>query len=382
MVIPMAVGLLSPNGDEVVPTQLLEITQTEQSFTFDGLAAKPVPSLLRDFSAPVILERDTTNAERAFLIAHDTDPYTKWSAGDALASTVLMEMITKDTPPDTAYLDGLAALLRDDSLDPAFRALMLDLPSDDEMARDIAEAGLTPDPMAIYHGLEALRVARAQHLQDLSPRLYAQMQVPGPYAPDAKSAGKRALANAALSMITRLDGGATAARQFDEADNMTQSLAALSQLLNIGKGQDQSAAFRHKWRDDRLVTDKWFGLTVGRAAPSEAVATAERLTREPDFDMKNPNRFRAVFGALSNHHAGFHDATGAGYSLMGDWLAKLDAINPQTTARLTSAFETWRRYDADRQGKMKAVLQGLAAVEGLSRDTGEMVARILGDEAS
>ncbi len=381
-VIPMAVGLLSKEGDEVVPTTLLELTEESQSFSFDGLAAKPVPSLLRGFSAPVILERDQSNAERAFLMAHDTDPYNKWSAADALASNVLIGMITEDQAPDAAYLDGLAAILRDDSLDPAFRALMLDLPSDDELARDIAEAGKTPDPMAIHLGLETLRVARAQHLQDLSPRLYAAMQIEGPYSPDAKSAGKRALANAALSMMTRLDGGDAAAKQFEEADNMTNSIAALAQLMNIGKGDAQSAAFRERWRHDKLVTDKWFGLTVSRAAPNDAVATVERLTQEPDFDMKNPNRFRAVFGAFSNNHAGFHHASGAGYRLLGDWLAKLDAINPQTTARLSSAFETWRRYDEDRQALIRTTLEGLAAKEGLSRDTSEMVGRILGNPTS
>ncbi|MEL6957659.1 MAG: aminopeptidase N [Pseudomonadota bacterium] len=381
-VIPMALGLLGQDGAEVLPTQLIELTETEQSVSFDGLSEKPIPSLLRDFSAPVILERDQTNAERAFLMAHDTDPYNKWSAGDALANAVLIDMITKDCAPDAAYLDGLATILRDDSLDPAFRALMLDLPSESELARDIAEAGGTPDPLEIYHGLEALRVARAQHLQDILPRIYADMQVPGPYSPDAKSAGKRFLGNTALSMLTRLDGGSAAARQFDEADNMTQSIAALAQLMNIGKGAAQSATFRERWRDDKLVTDKWFGLTVSRAAPADAVATAQRLTEEPDFDMKNPNRFRAVFGALANHQAGFHDASGAGYRMMGDWLGQLDAINPQTTARMTTAFETWRRFDNDRQAMMRDTLEALAAKPGLSRDTSEMVGRILGNPTS
>ncbi|SLN19591.1 aminopeptidase N [Pseudooctadecabacter jejudonensis] len=381
LVIPFAVGLIAPSGAEVVPTQLLELTEEEQTFTFGGLSEKPVPSLLRDFSAPVILERDTTNAERAFLMANDTDPYNRWQAGDALASAVLMDMITEDAAPDAAYLDGLAAILRDDSLDPAFRAVMLDLPSEDELARDIAETGGVPDPMAIYHGLEALRVARAQHLQDISPRIYADMQVAGPYSPDAKSAGKRRLANSALSMITRLDGGVAAARQFEAADNMTNKISALAQLMNIGKGEAQSAAFRADWKADRLVTDKWFGLTVARAAPEDAVGTAARLTDEPDFDMGNPNRFRSVFGALANHHAGFHDASGAGYRLMGDWLGKLDAKNPQAAARMSTAFETWRRYDPDRQAIVREVLEALAGQDGLSRDTSEMVGRMLADPA-
>ena len=404
LLIPLATGVLSAQGEEIGETNVLRLGQAEQSWTIqpDARTAvwrdwkgppadhlpngidqdKPKLSVLRNFSAPVILERDQSNVEKAFMMAHDTDPYNKWFAGDTLASSTLIAMITQDKAPDTAYLDGLGAILRDDSLDPAFRALMLDLPSEDELTRDIAETGDTPDPMAIYHGLEALRVARAQHFQDLSPRLYAEMQEQGPYSPDAKSVGKRTLANSALSMITRLDGGALAAKQFEEADNMTNSVCALAQLMNIGKGHEQSAAFREKWRHDRLVTDKWFGLTVSRAAPLEAASTALRLTAEPDFDIANPNRFRAVFGALAGNTAGFHDASGASYRLMGEWLNKLDSINPQTTARMTKSFETWRHYDPDRQAKMRSVLENLAATPSISRDTAEMVGRMLGETGS
>ncbi|PVA07039.1 aminopeptidase N [Thalassorhabdomicrobium marinisediminis] len=378
-VIPIAVGLLSPNGDEVMPTTMLEMTETEQSFSFDGLGAKPVPSILRDFSAPVILERAESNADRAFLMAHDTDPFNKWDAADKLAKSVLRAMIISEASPDQAYLDGVAAILRDDTLDPAFRALCLTLPSEDDLAQALHDAGTTPDPMAIHTAREALKLALAQHLQDTLPRIRAAMTVEGPYSPDAKSAGKRSLGTAALALLSRLDGGAAAQAQFAGADNMTLQLAALSVLLQIGKGDAESAAFRDQWRNDRLVTDKWFGLKVATAAPEDAAAVAEALTREPDFDMKNPNRFRAVFGALAGHSAGFHHPSGAAYDLLGDWISKLDGMNPQTAARMTTAFETWRRYDADRQAKMRAVLHRIAATDGLSPDTAEMVSRILGD---
>jgi aminopeptidase N len=208
------------------------------------------------------------------------------------------------------------------------------------------------------------------------------MIVAGPYSPDAKAAGKRSLANSVLGLLSRLDGGAAAAKQYADADNMTMQLAGLAALLRIGKGEDQSAAFRDQWRADRLVMDKWFGLTVSLAAPELAADTALRLTQEPDFNMKNPNRFRAVFGALAGHSAGFHAPSGVSYRLLGDWLAKLDAINPQTTARMTTAFETWRRYDVGRQDQMRDVLETLAKTGGLSRDTGEMVGRMLGNQSS
>ncbi len=377
-VIPIAVGLLNPNGDEVVETTVLEMDQAQQSFSFDGLATRPIPSILRDFSAPVILERDTSNDERAFLLAHDTDPFNKWDAGRALARDGLIAMIRDDAQPDQAYLDAVATMARDESLDPAFRALALGLPSQDDLAQALYDSGTTPDPQAIWNALETLRQARAEHMQDITTRLYAQFQVTAPFQPDAEQAGARALANAALGMITRLDGGAQAQRQYDAADNMTQQLAGFSCLLQAGNGDAAVQHFYDQWQHDRLVIDKWFSLQVVHAQPDDAADVATRLTAHPDFSMKNPNRFRATLGALAMSPAGFHHASGAGYALLADWLIKLDALNPQTTARMCTAFETWRRYDSARQSLIKTQLERILATTPLSRDTTEMVSRILG----
>ncbi|EDM69753.1 aminopeptidase N [Roseobacter sp. AzwK-3b] len=375
-VIPIAVGLLGPNGDEVLETTVLEMTEALQSFSFEGLPARPVPSILRDFSAPVILERATDNAERAFLLAHDTDPFNKWEAGRALARDGLIAQIREGTAPDAAYLDAIHAMARDDSLDPAFRALALGLPSQDDLAQTLADLGTTPDPQTIWEALETLRQARAQHCQDLATRLHAQFQVTDPYNPDAEQSGARALANAALGMISRLDGGAQAQRQYDAADNMTQQLAALSCLLQSGTGAETVQRFYDQWRHDRLVIDKWFTLQIVHADPQDAAATAARLTAHPDFDMKNPNRFRATLGALAANPAGFHHASGAGYELLAEWLIRLDPVNPQTTARMCSAFETLKRYDAKRQTMIAEQLDRILDTPGLSRDTTEMVTRI------
>jgi aminopeptidase N len=376
-VIPIAVGLLNPNGDEVVPTTVLEMTQAVQSFTFDGLAAKPVPSLLRGFSAPVILERPTTTEDRAFLLAHDTDPFNKWEAGRQLAKDVLSRMVTEGASPGPAYLDALLRVARDGALDPAFRALALRLPSEDDMAQTLHDARVTPDPDAIHECREKLARAVAAHLAPALPSLYEEMNIPGPYTPDAKAAGCRALRLTALSYLSRLDGGKAAEKQFRDADNMTEQTGALSVLLDVGAGQPEVQSFYRRWRHDRLVMDKWFSLQVAHAAPRAAAATARALTEHPDFDWKNPNRFRAVLGALSMNAAGFHDPTGASYRLMADWLLRLDPVNPQTTARMCTAFETWGRYDADRQALIRQELERILATEGLSRDTTEMVARML-----
>jgi aminopeptidase N len=378
-VIPVAVGLLNPNGDEVVPTTVLEVTEAEQSFAFDGLSARPIPSLLRDFSAPVILERPTTTEERAFLLAHDTDPFNKWEAGRQLAKDVLSRMVTENASPGPAYLDALLRVARDGALDPAFRALALRLPSEDDMAQTLADAGVVPEPLAIHGSREKLARAVAAHLAPALPVLYEEMNIPGPYTPDAKAAGCRALRLTALSYLSRLDGGKAAEKQFRDADNMTEQTGALAVLLDIGQGQPEVQSFFRQWRHDRLVMDKWFSLQVAHAAPRAAAATARDLTEHPDFDWKNPNRFRSVLGALSGNAAGFHDPSGASYRLLADWLIRLDAVNPQTTARMCTAFETWRRYDADRQARIRDELVRILRTDRLSRDTAEMLGRILGD---
>ncbi len=376
-VIPIALGLLGPDGAEVLPTTMLEMTKPVQSFEFPGLAARPVPSILRGFSAPVILAREASTAERAFLLAHDTDPFNKWEAGRLLARSVILSSLRDGAEPDPDWLAALRAALTDEALDPAFRALVLSLPSQEEIAQVQHEAGEVPDPTAIHAAHEALKQAMAEAMADVLPGLHASCAVPGPYSPDARSAGLRALGNTALALLTRLDGGERAAAQFARADNMTQSIAALGCLLSNGKGTTELAQFHDRWSHDRLVMDKWFGLQVSLAAPDHAAAVAERLTHHSAFDWKNPNRFRAVFGALAGNPAGFHDPTGASYRLFADWLIRLDPVNPQTTARMCSAFETWARYDEHRRAMIRSELARIAAVPGLSRDTGEMATRLL-----
>ncbi|SDI48734.1 aminopeptidase N [Alloyangia pacifica] len=376
-VIPVAVGLLSPNGDEVVPTTVLELTEAEQSFTFEGLSAKPVPSILRGFSAPVVLERESTKEERAFLLAHDTDSFNRWEANRDLARECLVSMITEGAEPDTAWLDGLEAVIRDSALDPAYRALMLGTPTQSELAQVLHQRGVTPDPDAIWTATEVLKKTRAERWSNLLPHLAEEAKVTEPYQPDAEQSGKRALGSAVLALTSRLDGGEAAKAQFASADNMTLQLSALACLVQAGAGEEALAKFRAQWNGDRLVMDKWFGLQVAASGPSETADRAKALTEDPDFDMKNPNRFRAVMGALAMNHAGFHRIDGAGYRLLADWLIKLDEKNPQTTARMCSAFQTWKRYDETRRGLMQAELERIAAKPGLSRDVTEMVTRLL-----
>ncbi len=379
-VIPIAVGLLNTNGDEVLPTKTLEMTETHQSFRFPNLATRPIPSILRGFSAPVILERSSTPEERAFLLAHDTDPFNKWEAGRALAKDVMLRMITEGAQPGPDWLAALARVAQDATLDPAFRALAMRLPGEDDMAQTLHDSGVTPDPDRIHAARRRMAGALAQHLAPVLARLIDDLAEPGPFTPEARAAGRRALRLTLLGLASRIDDGTRASAAFRAADNMTEQVGALACLLDVGRGQGELQAFEAQWGHDRLVMDKWFALQIGYAAPDQAAAVTDRLTRHPLFDWKNPNRFRSVIGAISAHHAGFHHSSGAAYGLVADWLIRLDPLNPQTAARMSTAFETWGRYDADRQALIRGALQRILGTAGLSRDLAEMAGRMLGDD--
>ena len=377
MVIPFAYGLLAEDGSEMRPTEVAVLDGETLTITHDT-PYPPFLSALRGFSAPVILQHERPASERAFLLAHDADPFARWEAGRALAKDVLARMATSNAGPDATLLDALAATATDASLDPAFRALVLSLPGEDDMAQTLHDAGSVPDPARIHAAREALLDALAGRLEGDLAALMEANATPGPYDPSAASAGRRSLHGAALMLLTRRDRGAAARRAFAEAGNMTESLTALSALLSIGAGEAEARAFRERWRGDRLVTDSWFSLMVARAIPEAAAATAERLAADPDFDIRNPNRFRAVFSSLAAHPAGFHHESGAGYRLLSEWIVRLDALNPQTAARTVGAFETWRRYDADRQGMIAEALDRILGAPNLSPDVREMAQRIRG----
>ena len=378
VVLPIAVGLLGPNGDEMRPTTILEMTEAEQSFVFDGLSTRPIPSILRGFSAPVILTGDRPASEKAFLLAHDTDPFRRWESARELAMDCLVAMVRDREAPDTAFLQALHGALRDADSDPAFRAHLLALPGDDQIASTLAERGTVPDPLAIHTARDRLAQAMAEEMAGTLDALYRTHQVTDPYAPTADQCANRALTNAALRLLMHVDADYTRAEaQYAAADNMTQRLGALAALLPHDQGTAELEDYQDRFAGDALAMNKWFAIQVAHANPQVAVTYADGLTQHPDFNMKNPNRFRAVFGALAGNHAGFHAADGRGYDLLADWLIRLDALNPQTAARMSTAFETWPRYDADRQARIRAALQRIAGTAGVSRDLAEMAGRLL-----
>ncbi len=366
--IPIRWGLLGTEGEVAAGTFVLD--KGEDSLTVE-VSERPVPSLLRGFSAPVILMHEGAPGDRAARLARDTDPFNRWEAGRSLA----LDTLVQGADPQ-GWLDGTIAVAMDEALDPTFRALALGLPSEDEIARQIAETGRAVDPDAV----RADRIALDRKLADaLGPRaadLRATMATPGPYSPDGDAPGKRELANRMLGLMTRLDPAAPDA-PFAEATNMTDRLTALALLVREGRGEAALAEFHAQWQHVPGVVDKWFTVQAAQAAPERAVEVVTALTEHPDFNWKTPNRFRALVGGFAGGNpAGFHRVDGAGYRFVADWLIRLDKLNPMTAARLSGVFETWRRYDDTRQDLMEAELERIASTDGLSRDTAEMIGRI------
>ena len=391
--IPVVMGLLADTGAEIQPSVLVDLDGPSLSLSFDlkalggGTApAHVVPSLLRGFSAPVVLDADLSAPDRALLLAHDTDPFNRWEAGRSLLREVLVEDIlarddtaTRDTRRQMVWA-ALKNFCADATLDPAFIALVLTFPSEDDLTQAVVDAGMVPDPTVIAQVRDDGMASVGAWLKDTLSAYYADLD-PGPdYAPDADSAGKRALRNTALTLLSTPQDLGLARAQFEAATNMTDQLAALSVLIKAGD-RTAAQAFEAQWHEDRLVMDKWFMISVASAPSADALQIAEALSTHALFDWKNPNRFRSLIGGLIGNPAAFHAPSGAGYRFVAEWLIKMDGVNPQTAARMSTAFETWRRYDADRQALMLAALKQIAAAPGLSRDLGEMVARMRGDAA-
>lgn len=391
--IPVAIGLLdgqgkdmplSLNGHSGQPTTLvLELTATQQTFHFTKVAEKPVPSLLRNFSAPVVLEYDYSDDDLAFLMAHDSDAFNRWEAGQRLATRRLLAL-TKAAQQagsklsvDVALSDSLRASLNDQTLDPAFRETVLTLPAETV----IAEQMEVIDPQAIHTARRFLRLSLAQDLRKDFSAIYKANQTEGAYSPDAASSGKRALKNLALSYLAELDDAeahALAQAQYDAANNMTDRMASLAALANSqapGKAE-ALARFYSDFEQEPLVIDKWFSLQA--MARTTDVAAVRTLMKHPAFSIKNPNRARSlIFSFCNGNPSRFHAADGSGYAYWAEQVIALDAINPQVAARLARSLDRWRKYAPALQEKMRAALQQVADTAKLSKDTREVVTKSL-----
>jgi aminopeptidase N len=404
MHIPVAVGLLDAHGndlplklvhangpDEVpvraAPTTLvLELTDAKQSFTFTGLSQEPVPSLLRDFSAPVILDYDYSDEALAFLLAHDSDPFNRWEAGQRLATRRLLALAESGIGAGGVYaaasLDHLIAnalrkLLRDNSLDPAFRDLVLTLPSEGMLAEQVDVI----DPQAIHLARRAMRRHLAHALREDLLEIYHANHVAGAYSADAADAGRRALRNNALGYLAELGNDEVhqlMQKHLDSASNMTDRIAALAAIVNNdAPGADAALQqFYADFEEEALVIDKWFSLQA--VAPTMTVARVREMMKHRAFTLKNPNRARSLLFSFCNANpAQFHVADGAGHAFWAEQVIALDAINPQVAARLARSMDRWRKYAPALQASMKAALQKVAAAKKLSNDVSEVIGKAL-----
>jgi aminopeptidase N len=389
MHIPVRVGLVGQTGaslpltldgeNETGPeTRVLELTQAHQRFVFTGLAEEPLLSLGRGFSAPAVFETAHGARDRAVLMGCDTDAFNRWEAGQILAAEIMLEVAGQaQAKAGHDYITALGQVLAEAETDPAFAAQMLMPPTENELA-----AKKTPvDPDAIHTARIALVRAIALAHRPALARLYEEMRDPGDYSPDAAAAGRRALRNACLRYLTAADDEAAAGlaeAHYRTATNMTDMIAGLAALTRM-ESPLRDGAFTHfhdRFRGDPLVLDKWMGLQAGSILP-ETPSSVAALMKHSAFDMKNPNRVRALIGAFSANHLRFHSDDGSGYRLVGGVIRTLDPMNPQVAARLAGAFESWKRYDTVRQALMKTELEAIHGLKPISPNLFEVTGKML-----
>jgi aminopeptidase N len=349
--------------------RVLSVTEPEQSFDF-AVPEKPVPSLLRGFSAPVLLHYPYTDAELLHLMAHDDDPFARWEAGQRLAADIILRR--KGKPP-AGFLEAARRVLA--GADHAFVAEMLTLPSETFLAESLEVV----DPDALHAARLALRRAVAEALQPELASAYRELQGAGPYSPDPASIGRRALKNLCLGYLVELGLTPLADDQFRRADNMTDAMAALGCLANAECPEREPAlqAFYAKWQGEPLVVDKWLSVQATSRLP-DTLTRVRQLLAHPAFDLKVPNKVYALVRAFAANHVRFHAAGGAGYAFLADRVLELDKLNPQVAARMARGFDRWRKFDADRQAHARAQLERIRGADGLSRDVAEIVTKALG----
>lgn len=375
-VIPIRTGFIGKSGLEILPEVILNLYKKSQTFYFK-VNEKPIISLLRGFSAPIILEQKVNIENQTFLFKNDTDTFNKWEAGRNISIELLISEVNETTIDLLPYIEALSKIISDENLDLAYRSLLLTLPSQETIAQSMFERGIVPDPDKIFTAVTKLELCIAKNLNKQFINTYKNLTFQNSYTPDPRDAGQRSLRNASLKYITKLDSGKAALEQFKSADNMTEQLSALGLIIAADIKSDCIGDFYNQWRSDSLVIDKWFAIQITSASPKKVLEIAKKLSSHVDFNWKNPNRFRSLIGSFAMMPCSFHMADGSGYEFVANWLIKLDKVNPQTAARMCGVFETWKRYDKKRQILMTTQLRKIQTSNGLSKDAAEIVNKIL-----
>jgi aminopeptidase N len=384
--IPVAVGLVLPDGREALPegTRVLSLTKTTQDFVFDNIDAKPVPSLLRFFSAPVVLDFTQSAHDLAHLMAHDSDPVNRWEAGQRLATQILLDGVDPQS-----YIDAVRVLLANKvgaGETAALVAETLVLPAEQELAEATVARGRTIDPERIHADRISLRQRLASELRADFERVWNVLAPVEPYAPEGEQLGRRALRNQCLAYLAESAPDYLHAQvvprllaQFRQADNMTDVMAALGALANcaVPEREVALAEFYDKWRHETLVVDKWLQVQATSRLP-DTPDRVRQLLDHPGFDIKVPNKVYALVRAFcfaNPRH--FHAADGRGYALAADVITRLQGSNPQVASRIARSFDRWRQFDANRQAHARSALERIRDIDGLAPDVGEVIARAL-----
>ena len=350
---------------------------------FEGLDEKPVPSVLRNFSAPVRLQSDLTQADFLTLFQYDSDPFSRWQSAQNVAMAMLIEKITAAQAGqpmvfDPRFADTLAQLLAT-SDDHAFVAQVLALPSESDIAREIQT---DVDPDAIYLVRKALRQSIGNQIAHSLEKAHRDLAQSSSYQPDARSAGQRALRNAALDLLVAGNPARywpLAERSYHEADNMTDRISALTALCQIPHTKRDAALqdFASRYKNEALALDKWFALQAS-LPEAETLDRVKTLMEHPGFSINNPNRVRSLIGVFSlSNPTQFNRLDGAGYEFLADIVMKLDSSNPQVAARILSAFRTWRSFEVRRRTKAGEALRRISEHSSLSADVADIVVRSL-----
>ena len=382
--IPLACGLLGADGQDLCGTRVLELKQASQEFVFDDIHEEPVPSLLRNFSAPVKLRFDLTDDQLAFLAAHDSDPFNRWEASQKLYQQVLLGMVAAiregETPSlDSAVVDVFAETIAAEGVDRSLQAFALTLPGERVLGQEMAIV----HPAALHRARRLAIRELASQLETQLTALYHRLAPTGPYEHSPLEAGRRRLRNLCLGYLSSLETAETTAlcqAQYDTADNMTDELSALNCLASIpGPAREGAlASFYDRWKGVALVVDKWLSVQ-SLADLTDTPERVDALLAHEAFDIRNPNKVRALVRTFAFNQAAFHRADGFGYRWMADRIEELDRLNPQMAARMADAFTQLRRFDLDRQFLMKEQAERLVSRAGISKALFEIVTKTLGE---
>ncbi|XP_024366624.1 puromycin-sensitive aminopeptidase isoform X1 [Physcomitrium patens] len=403
MLLPLAVGLLDSQGNDMrlssvkdgaslhnlsssdgdfTTTAVLHVDKAEQEFTFLGITEKPVPSLLRNFSAPVRLVSDVTDDELFFLLAHDSDQFNRWEAGQTLARKLMLDLISKQQKGEelnvnSAFIEGIRSTVTNSSLDKEFVAKCMSLPGESEIA-DLMEVA---DPDAIHTVRRFVIKQIAASLREELLSTVEENRSSAAYDPSHEHRARRSLKNISLSYMASLNEPEITellVNEYKNATNMTDQVSALAALCqNPGDARSQALSdFYDQWKEEALVMNKWLALQAMSDVPGN-VEHVRSLLEHPAFDIRNPNKVYSLIGGFCASAVNFHAKDGSGYKFLADIVLELDKLNPQVASRMISAFTRWRRFDEERQALTKAQLERIKSQDGLSDNVFEIASKSL-----